>query len=119
MRFIPTRVHGLVDYLVGFVLIGLPFAFDVTGNGQLALIALGTFIILYSLMTDYELGAVRFLRLRFHLFLDALVGAALLVLPWVVMVANEVRWAIFVIGFLSLILAATTKVRALGTAGTH
>lgn len=35
-------------------------AFDVTGSGGLALIALGAFIILYSLLTDYELGAVRF-----------------------------------------------------------
>lgn len=119
MRFIPTRAHGFLDYLVGFVLIGLPLALDFTGTGRLALIALGSFVILYSLLTDYEFGAVRFLRLRFHLLLDALVGIALLALPWLGMVATELKWLISGIGLLSLFLAATTKVRALGTAEAH
>jgi hypothetical protein len=119
VRFIPTRVHGFLDYLVGGILIGLPFAIDVAGNGRPALIALGSFVILYSLLTDYEFGAVRFLRLRFHFLLDALVGIALLALPWFGLVATELQWLISAIGLLSLFLAATTKVRALGTAETH
>ena len=117
MRFIPTRAHGVFDYLVGFDLIGLPVGFDVSGNGRVALVALGGFVILYSLLTDYEFGAVRFLKLRFHLFLDA--SSASRCWPYPGLAWLLLNWLISAIGLLSLFLAATSKVRALGTAETH
>jgi hypothetical protein len=116
MRFIPTSAHGLADYLVGLVVIALPLYFaEWTGSPRVAFIALGLFVICYSLLTDYELGPIRFLRIRFHLLLDALVGIIMLIVPTLLRLPNDTRMPVYVIGVLSLFLAATTKVRAQGT----
>lgn len=58
MRFLPTSVHGIVDYLVGALLIVAPLVlgFDQGGMETLVPIVLGFSAILYSLLTDYELG---------------------------------------------------------------
>jgi hypothetical protein len=118
MRFIPTKLHGVADYVVGLIVIGLPFLFGVGGGPRAALVLLGTFVILYSVLTDYELGAVRFLRIRFHLLLDALFGAAMLIAPSLLDFPADARWPVYVIGALSLLLASTTQRRAQGTAST-
>ena len=60
MLRVPTRVHGMLDYAIGALLIALPF---LGGFGQgpqtWVPVALGAGVIAYSLLTDYELGAVR------------------------------------------------------------
>ncbi|RCS24503.1 hypothetical protein DUT91_09575 [Phyllobacterium salinisoli] len=121
MRFIPTVFHGIADYVVGVLVIALPFLLALEGNVRGITIALGAFVLLYSLMTDYELGVVRFLRIRFHLLLDALFGAGMLVLPFVLEIPAASRWPFYLIGVLALLLAATTRIRAEGTAapGNH
>ncbi|EMR01328.1 SPW repeat domain-containing protein [Cesiribacter andamanensis] len=45
-------------------------------------VILGAGVILYSIFTDYELGAVRRISMRTHLWLDILGGAFLAVSPW-------------------------------------
>jgi hypothetical protein len=119
MRLIPTMLHGFVDYVVGFVVIGLPFFLGLNDAPRLVLVVLGLSVILYSLLTDYEFGAVRFLRIRFHLVLDALFGAAMLVSPWLFSFPINNRWPVYLVGVLALILAATTQIRAEGTAATN
>ena len=85
MRIIPTRIHGILDYLIGLVLIAAPWLFDFADGGaeQWVPIILGAGLILYSLITDYELGAVHILPMRYHLMLDIVGGAVLAVSPWV------------------------------------
>lgn len=73
MHFIPTLIHGILDYVVGVVTIALLFVLDLSVP-RIVLLILGVMVIAYSLMTDYELGVVHFLRIRFHLLLDALFG---------------------------------------------
>lgn len=119
VRFVSTLAHGFLDYLVGLIVIGLPFVLDTTGGVRWSLMALGIFVILYSLLTDYELGAVRFLRIRFHLVLDVLFAVSMLALPWVLPLPSQASWPFYVIGLAGLLLAATTKVRAEGTAATR
>ena len=116
MRFIPTRIHGLADYLVGLVVMMLPFFYDFRGTPQFVLVLLGGLLLLYSFMTDYEVGVVRFLRVRFHLFLDAVFGIIMLVMPRVIDFPGDSRWPITIIGVVALFLAATTQTRAAGTA---
>jgi hypothetical protein len=118
MRFVPTQFHGIVDYLVGLLVIALPFFLGLTAGPRVVLIILGVAVILYSLLTDYELGAVRFLRIRFHLLLDALFGISMLISPWLFDFPAESRWPVYVIGVLALVLAMTTQIRAEGTAAT-
>ncbi|RWY79920.1 hypothetical protein EHI44_30925 [Rhizobium leguminosarum] len=119
MRFVPTIVHGIADYVVGFIVIGLPFFLEFSGTPRMVLIALGIIVVLYSLLTDYEIGAVRFLRIRFHLLLDAIFGVAMLLSPWLVHFPMDTRWPVYAIGVVSPILATTTQIRDEGTAATN
>ncbi|MGV1754676.1 SPW repeat domain-containing protein [Agrobacterium sp. CG674] len=112
MRFVPTKFHGFVDYLVGLVMMGLPYVLGLNGTPQMALVILGVVVIFYSLITDYELGMLRFLRVRFHLFLDGLLGIALLVFFSLFDLPFSLIWPVYVIGATALFFAATTQVQA-------
>ena len=116
MRFLPTRLHGVLDYLVGVIVIALPIALQMEGVGFVALIDLGLFVIVYSLLTDYELGAVQYLRIKFHLILDAVFGLAMLIVPSIFDLPPAARWIVHAIGVLSIVLSLTTTTRAAGTA---
>jgi hypothetical protein len=115
MRIVPTIFHGIADYVVGAIVCALPFYYGWTGTPQTTFVVLGVLIIAYSLVTDYEAGLVRFLRIRFHLLLDAIFGLAMLFLPSLLDLPAPERPPVYVIGALALCLAATTKTRAQGT----
>lgn len=61
MRFIPTRVHGMSDYGMGLLLIALPSLLGLAEGGAETWVpvVLGAGAIGYSLLTEYELGALR------------------------------------------------------------
>lgn len=113
MRFIPTRVHGALDYLMGIVLIASPWIFDFSDGGAKMWIPiiLGAGMIAYSLVTDYELGAVRALPMSTHLVLDMASAALLAASPWLFGFADEVKWPHLIIGLLELATAAMTNPR--------
>jgi hypothetical protein len=117
MRFVPTLIHGVIDYIVGLIVIALPFMLGLQGTARMTLIAVGVIAILYSLMTDYELGAVRYLRIRFHLLLDIAFSIAMLILPLLLDFPPDLRWPNYLVGTGALVLVATTEIRATGTAG--
>lgn len=84
MRFIPTAVHGVLDYVMGVVLIAAPWLFgfaDDTAATYIPVI-LGAAVIAYSFFTNYELGVVRAIPMPTHLMLDGLSGAFLAASPW-------------------------------------
>jgi hypothetical protein len=84
MRVFSTRTHGVLDYLVGALLIAVPWALGFARGGPETWVPVGVggAIVLYSLLTDYELGLVRRIQMPMHLLLDALGGIALAVSPW-------------------------------------
>lgn len=84
MRFLSTRVHGVMDYLMCALLIASPwlFGFDRGGAETWIPVIIGAGGILYSLMTDYEMSATRRISMPTHLWLDLLAGAFLAVSPW-------------------------------------
>ena len=114
LRFVPTLVHGIADYLVAVIVIALPFIYRWPSDAAWPVLGLGGAVLLYSLMTDYELGALRYLSMGVHLFLDLLFAAAILAVAWLVGVPTEERWPLYAIGLASLVLLATTRLRARG-----
>lgn len=84
MRFISTRTHGVLDYLMGALLIAAPwlFGFAYGGTETWVAVALGIGVIVYSLLTRYELGLFRMLPMSVHLVLDFMSGALLAASPW-------------------------------------
>jgi len=87
IRFVPTRVHGFFDYIGGIALISAPFLFGFFSVGGMAVIipmVLGVGLILYSLLTNYELGirAVKFIPMPLHLTFDFIAAAFIAVSPF-------------------------------------
>lgn len=84
MRFIPTKIHGYMDYLMGVLLIVAPWLFGFAQGGAETWVPviLGAGAIIYSLLTNYELGAAKVLSMKAHLGLDIFSGALLAVSPW-------------------------------------
>lgn len=104
MRIIPTRIHGVLDYLVGLLLIAAPWLFDFARGGAETWIPviLGVGALLYSLFTDYELGLVRRLSMSTHLTLDLVSGLLLAVSPWLFGFADYVYVPHLVVGLIEI-----------------
>lgn len=81
---ISTRVHGYLDYSFGALLIALPWLMGFARGGPETWVpvGLGAGALLYSLFTDYELGAIKTLQMPVHLWLDGISGVVLAVSPW-------------------------------------
>jgi hypothetical protein len=92
MKVINTRTHGVLDYLVGALLMLAPFLFGFNTGGpeQWVPITLGAGAILYSLLTNYELGLFKLIPFRVHLTLDMLSGIFLAASPWLLGYADQV-----------------------------
>lgn len=98
-----TRMHGYMDYLMGGLLILLPFILNFPGGAATAVpVVLGAGVIMYSLITDYELGLLKILAMRTHLFIDLLGGVFLAVSPWLFGFADEVFWPFLILGILEI-----------------
>ena len=70
--------------MVGILLVFFPnlFGFADGSSAQWIFVALGVAAILYSLVTDYELGLVHWIPMPVHLSLDAASGVVLAASPW-------------------------------------
>ncbi|MBW3539789.1 MAG: hypothetical protein KY476_05925 [Planctomycetes bacterium] len=111
MRLIPTRVHAVLDYAMGVLLIAAPwlFMFYTGGAETWVPVVLGVGVILYSLCTAYELGAVPAISMRTHLGLDAGGGLLLAVSPWLFGFAGIVWVPHLILGLLELGAALMTE----------
>lgn len=111
MRFIPTRVHGAIDYLTGLVLIMAPFVLGFADNGpaQWVPMIIGAGILIMSIMTDYELSLAKVIPMPLHLGVDAAGGLLLAVSPWLFGFADQVFWPHLIIGILEIGASLTTR----------
>ena len=84
MRFISTRTHGVIDYLMGALLIVAPYLLGFADGTAAQWIPqiVGAALIGASLLTDYELGIIRTIPMPIHLGLDVAAGLLLVVSPW-------------------------------------
>lgn len=110
MRSIPTRVHGVLDYLMGLLLVAAPWllGFAAGGAETWVPVMVGASVLGYSLLTDYELGAVRRLQMPVHLWLDVVGGLILVVSPWLLAFDEHVWIPHVVAGVLQMTVAAFT-----------
>jgi hypothetical protein len=114
MRFIPTRYHAPLDYIVGALLIAAPWIFQFSGHTgpTVVSIVLGAGLIAYSLITNYELGVWKIAPMAVHNLIDIVAGALLAASPWIFDFADDGAkvWAPFlVVGVAAIFLGVTTK----------
>lgn len=79
MRFIPTKFHAPLDYIVGVVLIAAPWIFQFSEHTAATVvpIVLGIGLIAYSLFTNYELGVWKVAPMAVHNLIDIAAGTLL------------------------------------------
>jgi|GraSoiStandDraft_46_1057282.scaffolds.fasta_scaffold400247_1 hypothetical protein len=114
MRMVGTRVHGLLDYLMGIGLIGAPLLLNLATDGVETWVPalLGLAIIVYSLFTNYELGVWKVLSIRTHLLLDLVVGIILSLSPWIFGFSHLVWTPHLLLGIIIICLSIVSKPRA-------
>lgn len=98
------RTHGFLDYIVGIVLILAPkiFGFDNGGIEARLPVILGVSTILYSLLTNYELGLFKLLPFKAHLGLDVMSGILLALSPWLFQFSDRVWAPHLIVGLLEI-----------------
>ena len=111
IRFVPSSVHGIFDYIGGIALIACPFIFGFYGMGGIAVIlpiVLGVGLIVYSLLTDYERGipGLKFIPMQVHLILDFVAALFLIAAPFLFGFASKGLnvWLPFVVAGVGVVL---------------
>ena len=113
MRFIPTKFHAPLDYIVGVALIAAPWVFQFSEHtvATVVPIVLGIGLIGYSLFTDYELGVWKVAPVPVHNLIDVVAGTLLAASPWIFGFADEPEnvWVPhLVVGIAAVFLGLTT-----------
>lgn len=85
MMPISERTHGVIDYVMAFILYLAPNLFGFASLGGPAVWiprAIAILIILQALITDYDLGLSRTIPFQVHLVSDYMLGTYLAVSPF-------------------------------------
>jgi hypothetical protein len=113
MLMITSRLHGMLDYLVGIALIAAPwlFGFADFNNFPAATwtpVIIGAFIIAMSLLTNYEYSMAKIIPLRAHLLMDFIAALFLTVSPWVLNYADYVYAPHLIVGLVVMLVVSMT-----------
>lgn len=113
MQILPTRIHGMLDYGMGLLLIAAPYLFGFANGGieQWLPMLLGASVIAYSLLTDYEFSAFRFIPMPVHLGLDFGGGLLLAASPWLFGFSETVYLPHLTFGLIEMGTALLTKTK--------
>lgn len=111
MKFIDTKTHGYMDYLMGIFLIVAPWIFrlDPGAPEGIILIVMGAMAIVYSLLTRYEMGMAKVISMKTHLTLDVLSGILLAASPWIFGFADRVYLPHLILGIIEIGAGLMTK----------
>ena len=109
MRFVPSLVHGLADYVCGAFLLAGPILLQEPEPARHVMMIIGSLVLLNSVLTDHEAGIHRLLPFRVHLCFDAILGAAVLALPLILTLSSVMAVTAWLSGLLTVALATTTR----------
>jgi hypothetical protein len=115
MRFLPTSLHGVIDYLWGMALLSTPwlFGFADVPAAKWTAVFFGLGAILYSALTAYELGLIKILPMSLHLILDGLAGIVLAASPFLFGFSDQVYWPHVLFGFFSVAASLVTRMETM------
>jgi hypothetical protein len=108
---IPTKLHGILDYIVASILIAFPWIFGTFGdNAEIYVpITLGMMTIVYSLCTRYELGVFKIVPMNTHLVFDLVQAILLASSPWLFKFIDRLYLPYLIAGFLELFVIVLSK----------
>jgi hypothetical protein len=114
MRFIPTKVHGVLDYGSVLLCLILPRALNLSERTITLLTIVGLTALVYTILTRFELGVVRVLPTKIHLLLDFLSGALLCAAPFLIVpnASQTEKTILIVLGLFEIGAALMTRTRS-------
>ena len=83
MKLINSKMHGILDYVLVFMLSMAPFIFNLDEESihcRLLMIT-GLLLLLVSLLTDFEFFLVKVFSFKIHLIIDVALGIFLAISP--------------------------------------
>jgi len=121
MKPISTKVHGAIDYIAGIMLLASPWIlhFDRGGAETWVPVVLGAGALIYSLLTNYEAGAVRAIPMHVHLIFDFISGLFLAASPWIFGFSDYVYLPHLVFGVFEIAMASLTQTKAYATTSAY
>ncbi|MFD1143666.1 SPW repeat protein [Larkinella insperata] len=104
MNLIPTRVHGVLDYLSGVLFVASPWLFGFADGSaaQWVPVIAGLALLGLSIFTNYEAGLVKSIPMPTHLTVDVLTGIVLAASPWIFGFADRVYLPHVIFGLLEV-----------------
>jgi hypothetical protein len=111
MNLMSSKTHGVIDYIYGIILIASPWLFNFATGGPAMWVPIivGIAVILMSMMTDFEVGAVKVIPMNVHLWVDGLIGAFLILSPWIFGFREFVMWPHIIFGIIAVGSALVTE----------
>jgi hypothetical protein len=110
---IPLNVHAMLEPIIALVIIAAPwiFGFSDVDDATVVCVAVGVVMLLAGSMTDWRISLVRLIPLRMHFMTDLLLGAVLILSPFVLGFSDQGGATRFTIiaGVLELMTALATR----------
>ncbi len=111
MRFIPTSLHAVMDYVGGLLLIVVPLMLwgrDIPDAALLVPLVTGIIMLLQGMVTDYEYSVASVISMPTYLIMDGLIGIVVAASPWLFGFYESVWIPHVVLGLLAIAAAMTT-----------
>jgi hypothetical protein len=111
MRFVPTWIHGIADWLLGILLIAVPYILGFARGGAETFVpvALGITGLIVTFFTNHEYGIVRKIPMIGHLWVDGFAGILLAASPWIFGFADTVWIPHVVLGVTEFVASLVTE----------
>jgi len=111
MKFIPRKIHIVLDLLLIAFLVLSPwlFGFSPRSIPAMVLYLTGAIVLCYALLTKYELGVFRFMNFKNHLMIEFIVGLILACSPWLMEFGGYVTTPHFAAGIFMMLLSVFSK----------
>ena len=111
--FIPVDVHAAIEPIIAIILIAAPwiFGFSDVHSATVISIIVGAVMLLSGAMTQWRLALVRVIPLRVHFMTDLVLGAVLIVVPFIFGFSSNgaaTRFMI-IVGALEMVTALSTR----------
>jgi SPW repeat len=111
--FIPLDAHAAIEPIMGIVLIAAPwiFGFSDVNSAKVISIVVGAIMLLSGSMTRWRLSLVKLIPLRVHFMTDLVLGAFLILSPFIFGFSSNGAATRFTIiyGALELVTALSTR----------
>jgi hypothetical protein len=110
---IPLNTHAALEPLIAIVIIAAPwiFGFSSADDAKVVCIAVGAIMLAAGSMTDWRLSIARVIPLRVHMATDLLLGAVLILAPFVLGFSDQGGATRFTViaGALEILTALATR----------